>query len=85
MKHETKLRPLDIVELPTGTLAVVTELTNTINGQIAVEYLNEGVAGDKNAWWDPRQLKFKGNIPNVLARATASTTVSARETAKKIY
>lgn len=61
------MKPLDFVVTPEGAFALVNEVTE---GGVSITFIGES-KGEKNAWWNPAQLKVVDNLPNLLARKIA--------------
>lgn len=75
------MKPLDIVDTPSGNLAIVQQIRS--DGQVMIHYLDETIVY-QSKWWDQDELKVVSNLPRILA-VMSSVTESGREVAEREF
>ena len=71
------IKPLDIVITPKGAYAYVTEINISHNGEypeVNIGYFGNYIGdnsmyGEKNAWWNARDLVIIDNFASIFARS----------------
>ena len=80
------IRPLDLVLTPQGAIALVTEVSGGLYGNVAIEFIRRPKGTyEQSAWWKEEELDVLGSIPVVLANAVAHNMGTNRSQGEKFF
>lgn len=84
------IKPLDIVRVPKGAIAIVTECSpasNNLNiNRYSINYLDKkDPLREYNAWWDESELIYINSIPILIAEAMCHPFGNNRKHVKQIF